>query len=275
MVDQSDRVSAEAAALAARHADTISHHQVSFRSLPRARNYGWQRARYEILIYVDDDIRCDPDFVSQHVETLQRPGVSVVAGGVDEVNKPADLASAVGQFSRWTAIPTRGFGARGECFVEHAPGGNFSLTREVIRSVGGFDEAFAQGAALGEELEFCLRVRRAGFRIYFNGAARLRHLAIPIGGCRVPDLRRHVAGLAHNRALLIRRYSGLLPGCIALCRLAITGLSFAIRNCHPTLLWDAARGCGDGLRVAAQSPLCTCFSRSAERSDGHFARPNP
>lgn len=66
VVDQSDSDDAGLQALAAQHADTISHHHVVFRGLPIARNYGWQMARYDLIVYVDDDIRCSPTFISHH-----------------------------------------------------------------------------------------------------------------------------------------------------------------------------------------------------------------
>ncbi|MCX7805409.1 MAG: glycosyltransferase, partial [Planctomycetota bacterium] len=208
VVDQSAETPAEVARLVAGHSDIVSYHKVGFRGLPEARNYAWRKARYEAIIYVDDDIRCGQRLASEHLRALSIPGVGVVAGGIDEANKPPDMAPT-GRFCRWTGAPSAGFGAHGEMFVEHAKGANFSAWRSVIEKVGGFDEALNVGAALYEELEFCLRVSRAGWKIYFNGAARLTHLAAPSGGCRVEDVPRYVRALAHNRGILIRRHISL------------------------------------------------------------------
>ena len=47
VVDQSDAVPEEVQALIMAHPDLISYHQVAFRGLPLARNYGWRHARCE------------------------------------------------------------------------------------------------------------------------------------------------------------------------------------------------------------------------------------
>lgn len=69
--------------------------------------------------------------------------------------------------------------------MDHAPGGNSSVWRPILRDLDGIDEGLQVGAALYEETDFCLRVKRAGHRIYFNGRARVTHLAVATGECRV------------------------------------------------------------------------------------------
>jgi glycosyltransferase involved in cell wall biosynthesis len=56
VVDQSSEP-AELPKLAAQHHDVVTYHHVSFRGLTRSRNFGWQRARYETIVYSDDDAR--------------------------------------------------------------------------------------------------------------------------------------------------------------------------------------------------------------------------
>jgi len=181
VVDQSCGEDATLPDLAVRHCDLISYHKVSFRGLPLARNYGWQQAKYEAVVFVDDDIRCGPSLVAEHFRGLTQPNIGMVAGGVDERISSEEDSPAPGRFNSWTATPQRGFSATGDCLVKHVPGGNFSAWRSVLQAAGGFDEALALGAALYEETELCLRVRKCGFDIYFNGSARLLHLAAGSG----------------------------------------------------------------------------------------------
>jgi GT2 family glycosyltransferase len=274
VVDQSPAMLPGVAAIVEQHPDLISYHQVAFRGLPRARNYGWQQARYEAIVYVDDDIRCGPEFVTEHLKALRASDVGVVGGGIDEAHKPPDIAHPVGGFSRWTAIATRGFAARGQCEINHAPGGNFSIWRKVVRSVGGFDEALSVGAALCEELEFCLRVRRAGYRIYFNGAARMTHLAAANGGCRVANAHENVYALTHNQALVIRRHLGWVEMPVAVFRLGLIGLAFAWHHRMPSLLADTVRGCWAGLGDGGRSPRCTWVAQEL-RCRQEDAAPGP
>ena len=54
-----------------------------FASLPGARNYAIRRAKGEIIIFIDDDIRMDPNFIRNHVNVfLEKPEVGAVAGRV-------------------------------------------------------------------------------------------------------------------------------------------------------------------------------------------------
>lgn len=259
VVDQSNEPSREMQELAERRPDIISWHRVSFRGLPMARNYGWQHAQHEAIVYVDDDIRCGPDLVSEHLRALKLPNVGVVAGGIDEAWKPAERMRRPGVFAQWTAEPERGFAARWECDVDHAPGGNFSVWRPILRDLDGIDEGLQVGAALYEETDLCLRIKRAGHRIYFNGRARVTHLAVGQGGCRVADVAGYVYGLAHNRALLVRRHLRWYHVPTTLARVALLGGSYAFHYRAPRALWASASGWLAGWRKGSRYPLCTRY----------------
>ncbi|HXM63303.1 MAG TPA: glycosyltransferase [Terriglobales bacterium] len=256
VVDQSRDEAPALLDLVLRHADLISYHKVQFRGLPLARNYGWQRARYEAVIFVDDDIRCGPFLASEHLRGLTRPNIGMVAGGIDERVSSEDNSQAPGQFNSWTATPQRGFSPTGDCFVKHVPGGNFSAWRSVLRAAGGFDEALATGAALYEETELCLRVRKCGFDIYFNGSARLQHLAAGNGGCRVPDLPEYMGSLAHNRAVLIRRHLRWFQTPVAYLRLFLLFVSYATHYHTLRVFRPGIIGLLKGVQAAKQPPLC-------------------
>lgn len=231
--------------------EILSYHHVSFQSLPKARNYAWRHAKYDAILFLDDDIRCHPGLLSEHARSLQEPGVGVVGGRVDEVPASRQLQSQrgrTGSFSRTTAVPLRGWSVEGEFEVDHAPGGNFSTWRRVLESCGGIDETLSIGAALYEETDFCLRAKRNGYRILFNGSARITHLALPRGGCRVQARDKYVYGLAHNRAVLIGRHLDWFNRPFAVARLLVTGLSFAARERSPMVLGAWISGVRSGFR---------------------------
>lgn len=181
------------------------YHVTQFRGLPEARNFGAQRAKYDYLLYVDDDIQCGKNLLSEHFKYLQKQDVGVVAGGITEVNKE-NQDSEVGKFLRYSATPLRGFHKKGILEVDHAGGGNFSVKKQVLQRVDGFDENLTKGAALYEETDFCLRVKRSGYKIFFNSEAHLYHLAAATGGCRVEEIDRYIFSLVRNRSIIIERY---------------------------------------------------------------------
>ena len=261
IVDQSDQASELLRDLAGNNPQVVRWYRVGFRGLPAARNFGWQQAKYESLVFVDDDIRCGPALVEQHLRGLTIRQVAIVGGGMEEDGKHSSSTRNPGIFNRWLAEPFRGFDSTSEAFADHAPGGNFSIWRSTLAQVGGVDENLQIGAALHEETDLCLRVSNAGHRIYFNGRARVKHLAVGWGGCRVPDIPRYVFGLAHNRAVLIRRHLHWYQWPIALCRVAQLGVSYALNYRAPKALGRCVSGILDGFHAGALPPRCTRHSQ--------------
>jgi GT2 family glycosyltransferase len=259
VVDQSETSSSALLTVIDSHRDVVSYHHVPFRGSAKARNYGWQHAQYNAIVFVDDDIRCGPALVSEHLRTLRLPGVGLVAGGFDSHGGEPDTGPPTGRFVLWTATPRPGFASDGEFDIDHVQECNFSVWREVMRRVGGIDEAFDVPAALYEGTDFSLRVKRAGFRVYFNGKARLLHLAAPGGGNRVFNTARYVYGLAHNRAILIRRHISWFHSPTALLRLAMLCFSYAAHYRVPGALFTGLKGFVRGWRAAANAPHCTTY----------------
>lgn len=263
VVDQSPIASLEVDDLAARHPGIVSYHRVGFRGLPQARNYGWQHARYDVILYVDDDIRCGPDLVTNHLRVLAREGVGLVGGGIDEVNRPTDVAPAPGRYHCWSASLTCGFASTGEFEVDHARGCNFSVRRSALTEAGGVDEALAIGAALYEETELALRIANRGYRVMFAGSARLRHLGAPGGGCRTDQVREYIFGLAHNRAVLIRRHGRFYHTPVAIAHLAATGVAFVWHYRSPGCLGACVRGFLQGWRAGGRPAIRTVYGAAA------------
>jgi GT2 family glycosyltransferase len=255
VVDQSPAPDERVLSLAAKAPERLKYHHVPFKGLPLARNYGWQKAQYENIVFVDDDVRCTPELIAEHVRSLSDPEVGVVAGGVDELSH--DRSGKVGGFNPWLVSPVGAFGAIGEFDVRSAKGCNFSVRKAVLRELGGIDELLNVGAALHEETEFCLRVSASGFRVRFNGRARLVHLAAPAGGCRVKEPRRYVRALFHNRAVLIRRHLRPHHCPTAFARLLWLGAAYARANADLGVLPEALRGCVEGLRHGGGPAICS------------------
>jgi GT2 family glycosyltransferase len=252
VVDQTAKVDEDAAALAKASGGIVAYHHVNFRGLPMARNYGWTHARYDAILFLDDDIQCYPELLEEHVRCLRLPGVGIVAGAVEDVRHRGIPRSweKVGYFHPVTAVPTWNFWAKGEFDVDHAPGGNFSAWREVFKKCRGIDEVFAVGAALNEETDFCLRARRAGYRVLFNGAARIVHLAAPLGGCRELDRHKYIWGMAHNRAIMIQRHVAWFYRPPGLARLLITGGALSVRESDWRLFTACLSGAIKGIADA-------------------------
>lgn len=203
VVDQSAREDGRIRDLV-RSRPSIRFHRIPVPGLPNARNVGVSLSRGEVVLFLDDDSIPDPGLVKAHAERYGDPSVAGVggrvSGGYDRASGP------VGRFNPRSGTVLRNFGAGVVCDVDHLPGGNMSFRREVFAAVGGFDVAFG-GSAIGEETDFCLRARRAGFRLVFEPAAAVDHLHWPTGGCRAPRMEDWLYWHAHNAMLFALRHA--------------------------------------------------------------------
>ncbi len=137
--------------------------------LSAARNEGAAQAIGRILAYTDDD--CEPDF--EWVRRLRHAfakhdGRFAAIGGPNLPPPAKDLSQAV-----IAAAP----GAPSHVMLddeeaEHLPGCNLAVTRVAFHAIGGFDPAFQTA---GDDVDFCWRLRDAGYRLGFAAGAFVWH----------------------------------------------------------------------------------------------------
>lgn len=245
VVDQSDQEDTRALDFAKQHHMVRYHFVSDFRGLPKARNFGASVAVFDYLLFLDDDISCDNTLLKEHYHALQPLDVGIVAGGITEKYKQ-NTDESTGRFNYWTASPKGGFHLSGDFSVEHAKGCNFSVKKDVFQVCSGIDERLSQGAALYEELDFCLRVRKAGHTVRFYSKAHVIHLAANDGGCRVQNIKNYFETLARNRSLVISRHLEGHHAISAYLYLFKLLCSYIIAYGNATLLFDFIKGVKDG-----------------------------
>jgi len=246
VVDQSANEDARAAALPG-----VRYHRIAERGLPNARNVGIALATGDAVLFLDDDEIPDRDLVRFHRDAYADPAVSGVGGRV--VGGYDAARSAVGEFHPVGGKVVRNFGSEARGDVEHLPGGNMSFRREVFRKVGGFDRAFG-GAAIGEETDFCLRARRAGFRLVFEPRASVEHLHWPVGGCRSPRFEEWLYWHAHNSMLFALRHARAVGWPLFVLKRVLRIGLFAVEHGSPALVPVGLRGLVRGMATHAQGP---------------------
>ncbi|MBN1551176.1 glycosyltransferase [bacterium] len=164
-------------------ADRIRLIRLPVANLPAARNEGIRKAKYKIVVFVDDDARIPRDYLLAHARNYADSSIQAVAGPVlapekrwkQERPEYADdpllrIFNACWQFS-------------GRCEVSHAPGGNMSFYREIALKAGLFDENY-HGPGFREESDFFIRLTRLGVKIIYDPSAWIIHPpGFRTGGC--------------------------------------------------------------------------------------------
>jgi GT2 family glycosyltransferase len=130
--------------------------------LNRARNRGVGVARADRILCCDADDEAGPAWVGAMVPALGR--FDIVGGALEPYPN-------VVRAGRWFECP-QSSGLPTLFDQTYAVGANLGFSRRVFDAIGGFDEGFGTGA---DEVDFCLRARRAGFSIGFAPDAVARY----------------------------------------------------------------------------------------------------
>jgi glycosyltransferase involved in cell wall biosynthesis len=143
-------------------------------SIPKAMNEALLRAKNDIVIFLDDDIRPEPGLIAAHASAHQSIPGNLVAG---RVLQPWDEGI---DFSDATLFH---FACQKTAWISEFMGGNFSVSRARALDLGGFDENFVR-VAYKFEAEFANRWLAGGRRILFEPRAGIHHLKASAGGTR-------------------------------------------------------------------------------------------
>ena len=142
--------------------ETIRWVRLSQPSIPAAMNQGAKAAMSDFVLYLDDDIVPDPELLLAHISAQKQHRADLIAG---RVLQPWDNDESPGTL----------FASKKGVFVSEFMGGNFSISRELLQEMGGFDENF-RGAAYRFEKEFADRLLEKGGTIWFDPTALIHHL---------------------------------------------------------------------------------------------------
>lgn len=149
-------------------------------------NVGWQRARGEIVLFLNPDTEMEPDCVTELARPLLRdqsigmtgakmyfPGGRIIqhAGGIVHPNGMTNHYGA-GEEDHGQHDEVRE--------VAYVTGAGLAMRRTVIEELGGLDVDYFP--AYYEEVDLCLRARRAGYKVlYIPTAVLVHHESVSVG----------------------------------------------------------------------------------------------
>jgi GT2 family glycosyltransferase len=154
-------------------------------NLPLARNVGLDRAKGDIILFLDDDIAFSPTLVDEHVNAhLQHLKAGAVTGMIKLIAPHFwPEQSFVVKLDKDTAKLHVNFEKDQAGYIDYHSGGNVSFKKEVFNRVGAFDCHFL-GNAFYEEIDFSIRLRKKGYAIFYCPSAQIIHFRHDAGGCR-------------------------------------------------------------------------------------------
>ncbi len=135
--------------------------------LSAARNLGASKAKGEIFAYTDDDCEPDPAWLKWIAHGFNQLDWDACGGPnlppAAENEAQAIVASAPGGPSHVMLDDVE---------AEHLPGCNLCVRRDAFEAIGGFDSIYW---VAGDDVDFCWRLREAGYQLGFSGAAFVWH----------------------------------------------------------------------------------------------------
>jgi GT2 family glycosyltransferase len=168
--------------------------QTENEGLSAARNTGLAAATGEIVAYIDDDARPDPDWIAYLAAGFAATSHAAIGG--PNVPPPGDgfvpscVANAPGGPVHVLISDTE---------AEHLPGCNMAFRRDALVAAGGFDPTFR---AAGDDVDLCWRLREQGETLGFAPSAFVWHRRR--GSVRA--FWRQQRGYGHAEALLERKW---------------------------------------------------------------------
>lgn len=172
------------------------------RDIPAGLNHAIAASRHPVIIRVDAHSELTPDYTRLGIAALAHTGAANVGG----IMRAAGRGSVQRAIARGYNSPFglgggayHGDGIAGE--AESAYLGIFR--REAIEAVGGYDPTILRG----EDWELNLRIRRAGFTVWFEPALGVTYWPRASLG----DLARQFFATGTWRAVLVRRYGRANP----------------------------------------------------------------
>ncbi len=149
-------------------------------------------------LFLDDDAVPDPGFLGAATAAARDPAIGVVGGRVVAFEEPARELSGAG-FVDWRLGRFRDEPAAAPTECDFVSSCAALVRADAFRAAGGFDEDYF---VYHEDVDFCVRVRRQGFRILHEPAAVARH-RVPAGKRHTPE---RLYYLIRNKFLFLRKH---------------------------------------------------------------------
>lgn len=149
----------------------------------KARNFAASISQSDILIFLDDDIKVEKDFINNYVESFNGNSDAIVGYHIN----PGEDSYIKEPFIRGDIFEMAfNFRPRYRQRIENISytcAGNFAIKKDIFFEVGQWDENII---TYGDR-ELGIRLYKHGFKIDYDPSPSMVHLKAPLGGTRLTD----------------------------------------------------------------------------------------
>lgn len=190
VIDQSDVISEAKKELIKKHASIASttstgsvtssatgklrYFKINERGRSLAKNYGILQAKGDLVLFCDDDILVEANFLQTHADIYKKdPLIAAASCRLVEKGDPSDAVDCPLRTTFYGKLVNKPWSTRSS-YVSSLNGGNMSFRKEVLDKVGFFEEYF-EGTSMVEEPDVAYRVIQSGYRVYFCTDTTVQH----------------------------------------------------------------------------------------------------
>lgn len=171
-------------------------------------DYAMKTYNPQYILLLNNDTVIEPNAIEELISTANRNNkVGIVTGKINYYSEKKKFWAACGKFDFRTGIadqPQMGMIDNGEydieCEISFASGCVMLIPNYIIKTIGKLDEKYFMYA---EDTDYCCRVLREGYKIYYNGKSLIYHKVSASAGVHSVNQQYY---MFRNNCYIIKKY---------------------------------------------------------------------